>query len=257
MVRIRDLVPKFIFNKLWGERRRWGRKPDETDPHWLEWQEKQYEFYQENQRKGIGSMVNDSGYSVMAEIDLREKCVLEVGPGDMRHHRFWNSRPEKYIIADIHEDMMNAAVNVFRKDKINFESYLIKRNEKLALAKNSVDVIVSFYSLEHLYPLANYLEDMKYYLKPNGIIVGAIPAEGGLLWALGRFFTSRRWLHKNTNIDYDKLICWEHPNYADFIINQLDQNFHRVFLRSWPFRFLPILDFNLTLRFLYKKISNK
>ena len=193
----------------------------------------------------------------MAEIDLREKCVLEVGPGDMRHHRFWNSRPEKYIIADIHEDMMNAAVNVFRKDKINFESYLIKRNEKLALAKNSVDVIVSFYSLEHLYPLANYLEDMKYYLKPNGIIVGAIPAEGGLLWALGRFFTSRRWLHKNTNIDYDKLICWEHPNYADFIINQLDQNFHRVFLRSWPFRFLPILDFNLTLRFCYKKNSNK
>lgn len=93
---------------------------------------------------------------------------------------------------------------------------------------------------------------MKYYLKPGGIIVRAGPAEGGLLWALGRFLTSRRWLHKNTNINYDKLICWEHPNYADYIINKLDQRFRRVFLKSWPFRFFSMLDSNLTYRFCYK-----
>ncbi len=248
----RDLIPNFLSKKLWGDRLKYGIQPVIEDPQWIEWQERQLEFYKLNQRKGIGSFVNDSGYSVMDEIDLKEKCVLEFGPGDFRHHKFWKSKPRKYIIADVHEGMMQIASSVLQKDNISFEPFLIERNEKLPLSKNSVDIIVSFYSLEHLYPLENYLEEMKYYLKPDGIIVGAIPAEGGLLWALGRFLTSRQWLHKNTNIDYDKLICWEHPNYADFILKKLDQNFLRSFLKSWPLGILPILDCNLTFRFCYK-----
>ena len=251
----RDLIPNFLSKKLWGDREKYGFNPVTQDPQWMEWQQIQLEFYKLNQRKGIGSIVNDSGYSVMAEIDLKDKCVLEFGPGDVRHNKFWNSKPAKYIIADVHEGMMNSAKNIFRRDEINFESFLIDRNEKLPLAKNSVDIIVSFYSLEHLYPLKNYLEEMKYYLKPGGIIVGAIPAEGGLLWALGRILTSRRWLHKNTNINYDKLICWEHPNFCDQIILQLDRNFQRLKVKSWPLSVIPLLDTNLTFSFRYKHNS--
>lgn len=251
----RDLIPNFLSKKLWGDREKYGFNPVTQDPQWMEWQQIQLEFYKLNQRKGIGSIVNDSGYSVMAEIDLKDKCVLEFGPGDVRHNKFWNSKPAKYIIADVHEGMMNSAKNIFRRDEINFESFLIDRNEKLPLAKNSVDIIVSFYSLEHLYPLKNYLEEMKYYLKPGGIIVGAIPAEGGLLWALGRILTSRRWLHKNTNINYDKLICWEHPNFCDQIILQLDRNFQRLKVKSWPLSVIPLLDTNLTFSFCYKHNS--
>ena len=251
----RDLIPNFLSKKLWGDRERYGFKPVTQDPQWMEWQQIQLEFYKLNQRKGIGSIVNDSGYSVMAEIDLKDKYVLEFGPSDVRHNKFWNSKPAKYIIADVHEGMMNSAKNIFRRDEINFESFLIDRNEKLPLAKNSVDIIVSFYSLEHLYPLKNYLEEMKYYLKPGGIIVGAIPAEGGLLWALGRILTSRRWLHKNTNINYDKLICWEHPNFCDQIILQLDRNFQRLKVKSWPLSVIPLLDTNLTFSFCYKHNS--
>ena len=149
----RNLIPNFLCKKLWGDRDKYGINPIVDDPQWIEWQEKQLDFYKSNQRKGIGSVVNDSGYSVMAEIDLEEKSVLEFGPGDLRHHKFWNSKPRKYIIADVHEGMMNVAASVLQKDKINFDSFLIERNEKLPLAKNSVDVIISFYSLEHLYPL--------------------------------------------------------------------------------------------------------
>lgn len=149
----RDLIPNFLSKKLWGDREKYGFNPVTQDPQWMEWQQIQLEFYKLNQRKGIGSIVNDSGYSVMAEIDLKDKCVLEFGPGDVRHNKFWNSKPAKYIIADVHEGMMNSAKNIFRRDEINFESFLIDRNEKLPLAKNSVDIIVSFYSLEHLYPI--------------------------------------------------------------------------------------------------------
>jgi len=252
MLKIRNLMPQFIFTRLWGDRIRWGRIPFTNDPCWMEWEKVKKRFYTTTQRKGVGKIVNDCGYSVMSQIDLEGKCVLEFGPGNMRHHKFWNKKPSKYILADIHKDMMTEAKSVFRKQNIQFDSFLMERNQKLPLERNSVDVIVSFYSLEHLYPLEDYLNDMKYYLRPDGIIVGAIPTEGGLLWALGRFFTSRRWLHRNTNINYDKLICWEHPNYADYVIKKLDQNFQRIFLKSWPFSGLPNLDFNLTFSFCYK-----
>ena len=252
MIRIGKCLPAYFFNKLWGNRKEYGKIPNKKDPCWLEWQQMQTKFYMENQRKGVGSVVNDSGYAVMSEIDLHKKCVLEIGPGDMRHHKFWIDPPRQYLIADIHDGMMHAAKSVLDKEGISYESFLVKRNEKLTIEKHSVDVIVTFYSLEHLHPLDDYLANIKHCLKPNGILIGAIPAEGGLLWALGRYFTSRRWLHRNTNIDYDKLICWEHPNFADYIIHRLDKTFERVFVKAWPFPFLPFLDNNLTFKFCYK-----
>ena len=252
MLQLRNQFPGFLQRKLWGDRARWGNAPNEKDPEWIEWEKVQAEFYKTTQRKGLGATVNDSGYSIMSEIDLGGKCVLEIGPGNIRHHHFWNSVPDKYYIADINQEMMEAATEILTGISTNFESFLIQRNEKLPIPKNSVDVIVTFYSLEHLHPLEDYLEDMKYYLKPDGVVVGAVPTEGGLLWGVGRYLTSRRWLHKNTKINYDKLICWEHPNFCDQIIRQLDNNFQRLILKSWPLNILPLLDANLTFSFCYK-----
>ena len=90
-------------------------------------------------------------------------------------------------------------------------------------------------------------------LKPSGTLIGAIPAEGGLAWGGGRMITSRRWFKKNTRINPDKIICWEHPNFADQIIDELDQVFDRKTLVHWPLRWPPVLDVNLVLRFHYLK----
>ena len=48
---------------------------------------------------------------------ILKKCVLEFGPGDFRHHKFWKSKPRKYIIADVHEGMMQIASSVLQKIK--------------------------------------------------------------------------------------------------------------------------------------------
>ena len=66
----------------------------------------------------------------------------------------------------------------------------------IPIKKNTVDIILSFYSLEHLYNLDKNLVNYKKILKQNGIIVGALPCEGGFLYGIGRFFTSRRFIHK-------------------------------------------------------------
>ena len=83
-------------------------------------------------------------------------------------------------------------------------------------------------------PLSENLLEMKRLLKL-----------GGLLWGLGRFLTSRRWLCKNTDIDPDKIIYWEHPNFADKIISQCNEIFKKESVSAWPLAFAPILDANL------------
>jgi len=250
---IRHILPSFLRAPLWGDRERWGLTVNEQDPCWQEWLDTYADFYLANQREGIGTRVNDAGYRVMSSIDLSGKRVLEIGAGDIRHMPHWRGQPAEYLLADVSTDMMDFARKRLSEADIPHRPLLVKRNQPLALDDASVDVIVSFYSLEHLYPLRPYLEEMQRVLKPGGTLIGAIPAEGGLAWGGGRLLTSRRWFKKNTTVDPDKIICWEHPNFADQIVAELDQLFERQNLVHWPLSWVPLLDLNLILRFLYRK----
>ena len=81
--------------------------------------------------------------------------------------------------------------------------------------------------------------------------MGAISCEGALAWGLGRYLTSRRHVMRNYGINYDKVICWDHPNFADRIYRELDERFSRVHKSLFPFPLMP-LDVNLVGRFIYR-----
>lgn len=251
--KVRNILPRIARNVLWGNRECWGLEAKYDDPCWKEWEEAKLKFYLENQRKGIGRHVNDAGYKIMPDIDLAGKRILEIGPGDIMHHKYWKGIPKRYLIADIHEGMMQQAKDKLDTLGVTYEALTVQRNKPLKIESSSIDIILSFYSLEHLNPLINNITEMRRLLKPGGLLVGAIPAEGGFLWGLGRFLTSRRWLRKHTNIDPDKIICWEHPNFADKIISELDNTFKRNFISTWPFNFAPLIDANLVLKFSYER----
>lgn len=251
--KIRNYLPRFLGNPLWGNRERWGLNVNPADAHWEKYQEALGAFYTATQRRGVGATVNDAGYRVISDIGFAGKVVLEVGAGDVRHIRYWAAQPKKYILADISEEMMSRARSRLDQNNVAYEALMLRRGEPLPVADHSVDVVISFYSLEHLYPFAPYLEDMLRVLKPGGVLIGAIPAEGGLAWGLGRFFTSRRWFKSHTSIDPDKIICWEHPNFADEIIRALDSRMARQKVKYWPLPWLPALDLNLIVQFQYRK----
>ena len=250
---LRNFLPKSLSIPLWGNRELWGLQINEADPCWQEWLKSYGDFYKENQRTGVGTKINDAGYSVMSQIDLTDKTVLEIGPGDIRHIQYWRGLPRDYFIADVSQLMMQQAQNRLKNKGVNYHSIMLERLQNLPIPSNSIDVIISFYSLEHLYPLTSYLTDMHRVLKPGGTMIGAIPTEGGFAWGLGQMLTSRRWFKKNTSIDPDKIICWEHPNFADDIIATLDDHFQQQKLLFWPMR-LQVLDINLIIQFRYTKI---
>jgi ubiquinone/menaquinone biosynthesis C-methylase UbiE len=254
---IRNFLPPTLQAKLWGDRKKWGLVLNEQDEDWEKWQQSQLNFYQDNQRQGFGATVNDAGYTVMSSIDMTGKIVLEIGPGDIRHIHSWQSKPTEYVLADIDKDMLSKGELIINTAGITSKVMLLQRGQTLPLTDESVDVFVSFYSLEHIYPLQPYLQELDRVLKPGGTVVGAIPTEGGFAWGLGRFFTSRRWFKQNTSITPDKIICWEHPNFANHIIKCLDKQFLRKSLSYWPLKWLPLVDINFVIKFIYTKKDQK
>ncbi len=251
---IQKVFPYTISRRLWGDRKYFGNKIDDNDPEWLIWQEKAYtDFYQNTQQKGIGNAISQMAYPVVSQIDFSGKRVLEIGPGIIRHLEYIQSDIHTYILCDINEDFLKYAEKQLLDHNINYQTLVKKRKDhSLPLEDNSIDILITFNSLEHLNPLEDYLQEFERVLCPGGRVVGGIPCEGGLAWGLGRYLTTRRYVHKNYGINYDKIICWEHPNFADFIIEQLDAFFIRKYLEFHPFSFLPI-DFNLISSFIYKK----
>ena len=246
---VRRVVPDNVRRVLWGDRTRWGRDKDETDPDWIEWNAVMERFYDSSQRRGVGRWVNDAGYRIMREVDLEGAVLLELGPGTITHHADWSGRPKNVHLVDIDPRMAQRGATALEAIGVPVEVHQLESDARIPLPDESVDVVVTFYALEHVHPIRAQLDELKRVLVPGGVVVGAIPAEGGLAWGLGRSLTTRRWLRRHTSVDPDKIICWEHPNFADVVVRALLDVFDVDVLRPWPFRFLPTIDLNLVVKF--------
>ena len=248
---IRKLLPKFLKNKLFGDRNFYGRKVIENDIDWINWQKFYKKFYFQTQKTGIGKSVNNAGYKIINKLNFDNKTILEFGPGSLPHLEYWKGYPKKFIAVDTDIDFLEIT-----KKKLGeiCETKLINRGEKLPIKTSSVDIVLTFYSLEHIFDLKLILNEFSRILNQNGILVGAIPNEGGLAWGLGRYFTSRRFVNKNSDINYDKVICWEHPNFSDDILTELkNSNFEFIENKMFPLNFFKFIDINLVTSFIYKK----
>ncbi len=248
---IRNFLSKKINNALFGNRDLYGLKYVENDEDWIKWNKFYQNFYLNTQKKGVGNIVNEWGYKVLKKTSLNKKNVFELGPGNLPHYKFWIGQPEKFYAVDVNEKFLSQTQ---KKIPNIFKGIKVERYDIIPLEDNSIDIILTFYSLEHLYDLDKKLLEFKRILKKNGKIIGAIPNEGGIAWGIGRYLTSRRYVSKNSNINYNKIISWEHPNFSDQIISSFKKNNLKIdYIKMYPFNFIKSLDFNLVTTFILSK----
>jgi len=247
-------MPRFFSAPLFGDRQRFGLTVKEGDACWEEWSKRYLDFYYNTQKQSVGEIVNNAGYKVLSQIDLAGKNVLEIGPGDIPHLKFWKGSPGHYTIADTKQRMLDRSGLKLKETGVLYTPILMDEASATALPFNDeeYDIIISFYAFEHILPFSEYLNNLLKCLKKGGKLVGGIPCEGGFAWGLGRLFTSRRWLKRNTEINPDKIICWEHPNYAETILKELDNAMNQRYINYWPLT-VPSIDMNLVVRFVYEK----
>ncbi|MBC3765011.1 class I SAM-dependent methyltransferase [Neptunicella marina] len=248
---IRNILPSFIYTRLFGDRKQFGLDIQEQDSDWQAWLNFYNIFYTDTQSTGVGERVNHLGYKVLNNIDFKGKIVAEIGPGSLPHLAYWNAMPDSYYAIDVKKDFLENAQRLLPDI---CKQVLVKRDQKIPLAEHSLDILLTFYSLEHIRNLDDQLTHYFQLLKKDGILVGAIPNEGGIAWGLGRYLTTRRFVKNNADFNYDKIICWEHPNFADDILRSIKKcGFKLQLLQYKPLSFIPLTDTNLVTLFIATK----
>ena len=157
------------------------------------------------------------------------KNILELGAGNLNHVR----HEKNYINYDI--------VEPFSKLYKDSSELPLIRNifHSLSDAKGKYDKIISIATLEHLVNLPKEIELCRGLLSKKGTFHVAIPCEGELAFKLGWKLTTGiafRWKH---NLDYSKMIKYEHINNINEIYTVLENNFKIIKFERSPF-ILPI-----------------
>jgi len=115
----------------------------------------------------------------------------------------------------------------------------------LPFQDHSVDCILSIYHFEHLRKLGEGVREIHRVLKPEGELLLGFPLEGGILYRIGRRLTSKRYMEKKYQIDYEAIVHWEHCN--DFI--EIEKKLKEIFSvgerHYLPFPFLPFAQMNV------------
>jgi len=155
--------------------------------------------------------------------------ILELGAGNLNHIKYERSF-DNYDIVEPFSDLYKNSASLHSVRNI-FSSL----NE----VKNRYDKIFSIATCEHLVDLPKEIMLCKNLLQVNGTFQVAIPCEGELAFKLGWMLTTGIAFKLKHNLDYSKLIEYEHVNTISEIYTILENNFKIVKFDRSPF-ILPI-----------------
>jgi SAM-dependent methyltransferase len=109
---------------------------------------------------------------------------------------------------------------------------------------DSLRCMVSLHTLEHLYFLAEALEEVERVMEREGCFFFSIPTEGGLGWKLGRRLVTGPHMKRKYQLDINKIMDIEHINDARRVLKFLRFYFKIQKTVYAPFSFLRILHVN-------------
>ena len=168
---------------------------------------------------------------------MADDWVIEVGAagGELLNH----IDCQNYIGIDTN---LNALENMAQN--IPGKILVCTSGGRLPLIANSVKYLVALHTLEHIYLLGEFLEDVGRVLMLGGRFMYAIPCEGGLPFALGRVLVTGPHLRKKYGLDVNYVMSREHINDANRVLKFVRMYFPRSRWNYWPIRFLHFHNAN-------------
>lgn len=169
---------------------------------------------------------------------------LEIGAGLGGHYAHEVLTPlqaESYHAIEIRENMAEE----LRRRHPNVKVCVADCQQPLPFGDRFFDRVIANNILEHLPNLPECLKEVHRLLNPErGVFSVVIPCEGGLGYALGRVFTSRRQYEKRYHRPYAEFIRRDHVNTADEVMSELRKGFDIKQREFWPFH-IPSIALNL------------
>ena len=193
---IRKYLPDYVYKRLFGDRDKYGKIPNELDADWIKFNNNIDVIFINTQKKGILNIINNIGYSEIKKIDLNKKSILEIGPGELTHIKFWKEIPENYTLYDVEDKFINLSKQKLKLYKIKEINTVSNLQDLKKIDSNKFDYIFAFYCFEHILNLDNIVKEVNRVLKDDGQLIGAIPSEGSFLWGLGRLLSTRIYFYE-------------------------------------------------------------
>jgi ubiquinone/menaquinone biosynthesis C-methylase UbiE len=114
---------------------------------------------------------------------------------------------------------------------------------KIPFGRNSFSTVCSLHTLEHIYQIAEHLEEVTRVLNSNGMYHYVIPTEGGFSFWLGRQLITGPHLEKTYGLNINRIMEREHINDAKRVLKFLDMYFDENKKEYWPMR-VPVMSLN-------------
>jgi SAM-dependent methyltransferase len=215
------------------------RQPSEYD---LEIYERVRHDLMDKLYMGLTGRFQIRGHQKIGEWSTRyaDQTVLEIGCGHGHHLLYCGSSYRHYIGLDINFESTRTIRERYPATRaVNADAYV------LPFRSASVDCVISVYNFEHLRQLAESLKEIRRVMKPGAELLFGIPAEGSLLYEVGRQLTSKRYMEHKYGIDYDAIVHWSHWNNYPEVMAMVKDYFIIEEQRFIPFDFLPTYHLNV------------
>jgi len=190
----------------------------------------------------LNRFFSQAGHRILAhkfQYEIGENSqILEVGAGDGLFYRYLTK--QNYVGIDTNWDAL-----VKFASKHPEATLVCTSGGTLPIASASIDILFSLHTLEHIYHLGEFLEEVQRVLSYDGRQFFVIPAEGSYLFYLGRKFVTGPHLRKKYNLDVNYVMEREHINDAKRVLKFLGLYFSNLETNYWPLPFLRYINANI------------
>ncbi len=110
-------------------------------------------------------------YAIALDL-VKNKVVLDIASGEGYGSNLLATNAKTVIGVDIHATVIEFAKSKYKKPNLEFKT---GSADKMPIENNSVDVVVSFETIEHHDKHEEMFEEIKRVLKPDGILIMSSP----------------------------------------------------------------------------------
>jgi SAM-dependent methyltransferase len=192
--------------------------------------------------QGRYQAVDEFGHKYAAKTFTSNCKTLDIGAGNGAHLKYEDLGAQEYVALEYSEKL----IENIRKSYPNAKAVIGDCQKKTDFKDNYFDRVLAIHVLEHLDNLPTTLQEVRRILKPEGKFTVVIPCEGGLMYNIGRKFSSERMFVKRYKQSYDWLIKYDHINTAREVLEELKKYFKVDNNQYFPLR-LPVLDLELVI----------
>jgi SAM-dependent methyltransferase len=192
--------------------------------------------------QGRYSFVDRFGHKYAARTFEMGCKTLDIGAGNGAHLAYEDLDAQEYTALEQSPEL----IGDLRRRYPRARPVLGDCQRKMEFADNYFDRVLAIHVLEHLDNLPATLGEVHRTLHPGGRFSVVIPCEGGMLYNIGRKFSSESMFVKRYHQSYDWLIKYDHINNAREVMRELKSLFRIRRSQYFPFA-IPFIDLQLVI----------